>query len=214
VIQTRICKKCNTEQPICNFHIDNYEKFGHKKVCKTCSKEYYIKNKERILASQKHYRELNKNMIGLKYEAKKQRKSIYNKVYREKNLDELAKYQHDYRIKKTHRIWARNTFRSHKKSGYIMDISIDDIEIIAIQSKQCNICDIELNWGHKNGALEPNSPTLDRINNEKTINKNNIEILCHRCNTAKGKGTREEYIMRCVYIAKKFGKEFKQDRIE
>jgi len=48
------------------------------------------------------------------------------------------------------------------------------------------------------------SATLDRINNENHMSIDNVQILCHSCNTAKGTKPMEEYIDHCKFIANKF----------
>ena len=48
--------------------------------------------------------------------------------------------------------------------------------------------------------MQPNSPTLDRINNENVITNENIWIICSRCNATKLDRTLSEFIDYCQYI--------------
>ena len=58
----------------------------------------------------------------------------------------------------------------------------------------------------KDGKLQSNSPTLDRIENGKLINKNNIMIVCHTCNATKRNRTMVEFVEYCENVVKKFAK--------
>jgi len=52
------------------------------------------------------------------------------------------------------------------------------------------------------------SPTLDRVNNEDVIRKDNILILCYKCNATKRDRTLEEFVGYCSAVAKKFYSHF------
>jgi hypothetical protein len=55
-----ICKKCNTEKSLSDFHNDTKSKTGKQCYCKTCAKkiqnQYYKENKNRVLQRKKIYR--------------------------------------------------------------------------------------------------------------------------------------------------------------
>jgi len=75
--------------------------------------------------------------------------------------------------------------------------------LIAKQSKYCPICNCKLNWKHGT-KLNNYTPTLDRIDNDKTLILNNIQIICWRCNRAKGMMSMKEFINYCKQIANKY----------
>ena len=114
-----------------------------------------------------------------------------------------------YRENNPHRIWAEATIRHHEKKGLTTNITSDELTEIAKNSLKCLLCDVELIWsyGDKNGRVVDNSPALDIIDPaNKTINKNNIQIICHPCNGGKASGTNEEYIIRCGRVTNKLCK--------
>lgn len=55
-----ICKKCDNEKDLSDFHNDAKSRTGKQFYCKSCSKkiqnQYYIKNKEKVLKRKKNYR--------------------------------------------------------------------------------------------------------------------------------------------------------------
>ena len=105
-----------------------------------------------------------------------------------------------------HRCWAMATLSCHKYCGFKIDITLDELDALATVTTRCQMpgCGCKLDWsrGTKDGKVRPNSPTLDRINNEDVITKDNIQILCYRCNTSKGPRTMIEFVDYCksVYL--------------
>jgi hypothetical protein len=61
-----------------------------------------------------------------------------------------------------------------------------------------------MDWslGTKGKGANPNSPTLERVNNEKIVCKENILIVCHACNAFKGPLTIKQFHERITGIAK------------
>ena len=97
--------------------------------------------------------------------------------------------------------WARYTISAHEKRGFIVDLERDILANLAIQTTHCILCGQELNW---NGGIRTSlTPSLDRVNNEDFLNKDNIQILCVTCNTKKGSMTMSEYISYCDVISKR-----------
>jgi len=191
-LKTKRCSKCREVKSVSEFYKLKNNKFGN--YCKIC-----------LLKYQKEYRQKNKKTIK-KYHQKyyknnSEKMKEYSKKYQKNNPEKIRKY-----LKKTsHRNWASHTRRDHKSKGYKIDISIDELEVIAKESKYCAICDIELDWGYGNKKYaQNNSPSLDRTNNEKILNKDNIQIVCRRCNSTKQDRTMNEFIEYCTKISNKF----------
>jgi hypothetical protein len=107
---------------------------------------------------------------------------------------------------KTKRIrsWAVRTLINHRNKGYKMLITIDELCNYASLINNCEYTGIELNWFSK-GKCNFNSPSLDRVDNEKEIRLDNIRIVSHRANTMKGNLTFKEYIQYCKHMIDKFG---------
>jgi len=74
---TKICTKCNTEKPTNGFYKQVGQRFDVTPVCKMCTsiqhKLYYIKNKDKVKATSKGYRNANKDRCSAR--TKKWRKA-------------------------------------------------------------------------------------------------------------------------------------------
>ena len=75
-------------------------------------------------------------------------------------------------------------------SGMKFDISVDDIVIPDI----CPILGIALNMNSGRSGAYKNSPSLDRIDNDKGYTKDNIWVISQKANAMKGSATKEELI--------------------
>lgn len=110
--------------------------------------------------------------------------------------------------KRSHRVWAQKTIYEHKRNGYIVNISTDELELLSKNTKHCKYCGCKLNYNYgTKGKTISNSPSMDRINNEKEINITNIQIICHNCNSTKRARTHREFVKYCLMIVKNFGGE-------
>ena len=85
---------------------------------------------------------------------------------------------------------------------------------MAQKTDACFICGAVLDWqlGNK-GRMKSNSPTLDRVDNENVIRKNNILILCYKCNATKRDRTFEEFVEYCDAAARKFHSHFEYPQL-
>jgi hypothetical protein len=52
--------------------------------------------------------------------------------------------------------------------------------------------------------MKSNSPSLDRLDNEDVIRKDNILILCYKCDATKRDRTMEEFLSYCGAVVSKF----------
>jgi len=162
------CSNCGELKSFSEFHKDKRSNDGLQSKCKKCRKEYYENNKEKILKQKKDYYENNKEKI---------------KEYYENNYV---------------RRWCTDTINFHKKRGYIVNITFDELYNIVKDKPSCEICGKELEWYSTGKGKTTNlSPSLDRIYNENEINKDNISILCHKCNTKKHSESIEENVIWC-----------------
>jgi hypothetical protein len=157
------CAKCMEIKPVTEFYVDSSKIDGRRRYCKHCSSQVgrasYRKNKEHVKEYQSKYRVEHKEHLD------KYRENLYKNPYR---------------------IWAHATIQQHKKRGYDVRISDEILEGIARETRYCGYCMCKLNWSYGNKKyVQPNSPTLDRIYNEKEITVDNMKIVCHRCNTTK-----------------------------
>ena len=104
----------------------------------------------------------------------------------------------EYRENNYVRRWCTRTIYRHKTRGYIVNMTIDELYNIVKDKPICEICGKELEW-YSTGKGKPTnlSPSLDRKNNENEINKDNISILCHKCNAKKNSESIEENVIWC-----------------
>ena len=166
------CSNCGELKSFSEFHKDKCSKDGLRSKCKKCRKEYYENNKEKILKQKKEYRENNK--------------------------EKILEYQKEYRENNYVRKWCSSTINFHKKRGYIVNITFDELYNIVKDKPSCEICGKELEWYSTGKGKTTNlSPSLDRKNNENEINKDNISILCHKCNIKKNSESIEENLVWC-----------------
>lgn len=178
------CTKCGECKPVSEFSKDPKGKYGLHSWCKECkrdySKEYRKNNKER----EKEYRKNNKERIKEYYESNKERIKEYGKKYHKNNYI---------------RIWVNHTLYQHKKRGIMYSPTFkEDLLKKALEKPSCSICHRELEW-YSTGKYKTTelSPTLDRINNDNYMDIDNVDIICHKCNTKKNSDTLEENLVWC-----------------
>jgi len=163
----------------------------HLKICSKCKKKKdiskFCKNKN--------------EKDGLNCHCKKCTAKYY-----QKNKKQIEKKHKEWIAERPHRYWAMNSLTRHRQKGYIVKITIDELEKLAKQTQRCSICGFLLKWGYgsKQGKPASSSPTLDRMNNDKILTIKNIQILCYHCNAAKRTKTMEEFIEYCKMVANKY----------
>ena len=101
--------------------------------------------------------------------------------------------------------WAKTTIYNHIKRDMIVDFEASWLEQKAAVTPCCEVCGDELRWEPSGkGMLLHNTPTLDRVSNERILTKDNVMILCNSCNAGKGAQNLDEYIAKCKRIANRF----------
>ncbi len=88
MITNKICCTCKAEKEHADFHKNKLTKDGLAKRCKTCAKNYHIKNIDTIKKNKRLYYEDNKTEI-----------KNYQKQYRLENKEKVKKDQSEYREK-------------------------------------------------------------------------------------------------------------------
>ena len=85
---------------------------------------------------------------------------------------------------------------------------------LASRVDACVFCGCQLDWqlGSK-GSMKNNSPTLDRIDNEDVIRRDNILIICYRCNATKRDRTLKEFIDYCQSVVARFYSHFEYPQL-
>lgn len=98
--------------------------------------------------------------------------------------------------------WAYSTRTQHKSRGCTINFSVNDLVELAISNPTCYYCNDLLSW--YNNTTKDNSPTLERLNNDKYLFMDNIAIACHLCNRTKGIRDFNEFTNYCTSIKEKF----------
>jgi hypothetical protein len=99
--------------------------------------------------------------------------------------------------------WATGTLSNHKYRGFDIKITTRVLEDIAKYTPTCYYCGVNLDWDG-NDRLDYDNPSLDRKNNDNVISVENVRILCHGCNSMKGRRTENEFFAYCIKIANRF----------
>jgi len=191
------------------------------KQSKEARKQYYDKNKDTILEKQRNYYYKNKEKF-------KKRQAKYYQKFREDRLKKSKEYNSrpETKLKKQqyykenrahskivhkiwedkniHRRWAYGVLDKHKIHNFNINISINMLTKLAIGTKRCPYCRVRLKYRNKVHGGRRDSASLDRIHNGKSIDKDNIQILCMRCNATKHDRTHEEFVKYCNMICEKY----------
>lgn len=126
--------------------------------------------------------------------------SVWGKDHLKEKRETLRKWKE----KNPQRYWINKTLAHHREQGYKIFITADELEEYISDKKYCELCGKELSWFNTKTSLD--SPSLDRLNGEKIITKDNIQLLCHECNTTKGTRTQEEFFEYCENILRRKNK--------
>lgn len=167
---TKKCSRCKQIKSSDEFHKNPTSKDGLNWYCVDCEKEYR----------------------KIHIETARQ--------YRRKNWEKCKIACWKWQTKYPEKAWANRTRCNHNKIG--IPVSLTTIEIADKLKKNpfCALCGQKLQPQNGKGGMADCSPTLDRKNNEKFLNKDNALILCAYCNRAKGNRTLKEFIEYCRKI--------------
>jgi len=108
-----------------------------------------------------------------------------------------------------HRRWAISTRKAHRKNGFDVQMTVEELEALAEAGTHCSICGRELIWDDV-GGREAFRPTMDRIHNERVIRADNVWMTCRGCNTVKGHLPMLNFVRFCEMVAERFGEWRKQ----
>ncbi len=88
-----------------------------------------------------------------------------------------------------------------KDKGWDFDLSVEDVSI----PKFCPILGIELKMHKGRSGGNPNSPALDRVDNNKGYVKGNVMVMSHLANMMKSSATTEEMVKFAEWVIKTHG---------
>jgi hypothetical protein len=165
------------------------------------NKTEYSRNKKGHMLRQQRW--LNKDEEKNKIKQKEYHKTKYHTdvKFREKSLFCSIRWQTNNPL----RFWAGRTLLNHKRRKKPLLITRQELEEMALKTKECWLCGGNLEYccpkGDKN--FHYNSASLDVKDISKPLNKNNLQIICAHCNICKGMKTIKEFIEYCKLIAKR-----------
>lgn len=146
------------------------------------NKEYYIKNRDKIIKNNKLWKKKDYKKNPKKYKDR-------NKKYRLKNIEYYNKYRREWRYKRPEGIWEVLKQGAIKRKK-LLNIKREDFILWWNKQQQiCFYCGVSIN---KLKELKDstsswcNRLTIDRIDNKKPYQIDNIVLACRRCNMIKG----------------------------
>lgn len=216
-METKICRKCNIEQPISEYRVEtrNTIKKGvvsyHRKDCKTCEKEYMRnryksdpehiieivrrharkypdRTKERLAKWQKSHREHCLNYSRNYNEANREKRQAYHEANREKR----KAYNREYARNHPHGVQEKQARRRARKSKVSFDARVSRKKVIERDNSTCYLC---------KKILERTEIVFDHvlpIARGGAHSFENLKVSCALCNARKGAKTLEEYYSYCV----------------
>jgi tRNA nucleotidyltransferase/poly(A) polymerase len=82
MINTKQCSRCKEVKPLTEFHKDKNRKDGLRSACKSCRKQHYETNKEKIAEQKKQHYEANKEKIAERINRYRKERRSCDPVYR------------------------------------------------------------------------------------------------------------------------------------
>ena len=147
-------------------------------------KEYYKKNKEKILFRTKKYYQKNKDkykkLSSNYYQRNKEELLETHKNYNKQNIATIREWERSYH--KTPAGYFRHLKKKAKMRGKGFNITKQEfIDWISTKNNTCCYCNSDLIYDIKAGT----SPSVDRKNNNLGYTLNNICLCCTMCNKVK-----------------------------
>ena len=119
--------------------------------------------------------------------------------HKEERIKYAINYIKNLRISDPKGFWARGTIKGHNSIGRPCNFTAE--QLIPLIPNTCDICGIVFIWD--NVGVKRTSPTLDRINNDTIVTLENIQFLCHKCNSMKQECTQLELEAWCQMVLNK-----------
>lgn len=161
-------------------------------------KEYYEKNKAKILEERKAYYQDNKNTVldrnKKNYEKHKDEYLEYKKEYYQENKDEMLLAQKIDRKNNPEKYLLKAAKKRAKEKNLPFNIDVEDIVIP-------NVCPV-FGFLLEAGTISErdNSPSLDKIIPELGYVKGNVMVISFKANTLKRDGSLEDFEKIIRYI--------------
>lgn len=204
----KTCTKCKEIKPVTAFHKRRDIPNGYQSWCKSCRNEreqsrrdikrqydkiYRTENAQRIKENQRRYYAENfERLSDRKKRYKNQRKEYFNALDRERSLNIAA------RAKK---IW-NSARRDGPKRGHSFNICYEQI-LGMLMKETCAVSGIKFDLKPSKERVNPFAPSLDRIDNDRGYEPDNVQLVCNMFNLGKSDCSQIDFISMCVMIAKR-----------
>jgi hypothetical protein len=87
-MEKKVCSKCKEEKEVCEFGKDKTKKSGYNSQCKSCTKEWRLKNKTHLVKYHKKWKTSNSEHIY-----------NYSKTYKQNNKEKIEEYYRQWKQK-------------------------------------------------------------------------------------------------------------------
>jgi hypothetical protein len=124
---------------------------------------------------------------------------VRTKAYLRINAERLNRQSKEKKSQDRPKWWAYHVIKSHESKGVTIEFTFQELAARARQVFNCQYCDQLLAWNDSK-RNDPNSPSLDRLNNETIMTVYNTRIVCRWCNWSKNNMTLEEFRGRCKAV--------------
>jgi len=156
---------------------------NHKDVMEDYNKQYRLTHKEEIATKTKQYSEIHKDD-----------KREYDKQYQETHKEEIKEYKRRHtrggNIEDIIKHKIRGSKRADKKSNRPIEeeyyITVEWVLEQLSKSIQCPCCHLDIHLTNFE-PLDPLQISINRLDNLKSHNKDNCEVICWGCNNKKGR---------------------------
>lgn len=211
--QMKTCYKCKEIKLKSEFNKSKLLKDGLQLKCKSCDKEYYELNKEKIKKRIRKYHWDNRDIVLLQQkiraEANKDNKKAYDKIYskinnkkkqyyRITNIVKIREIKKEYVKNNPNKYASYNHRRRALKANSGGVYLVGDIEnLLIIQNNKCVYCRVDLILIGKGRYHVDHRIPLFLLGSNNT---ENLQLLCPTCNLSKGKTHPDIYEARIGYL--------------
>jgi FKBP-type peptidyl-prolyl cis-trans isomerase len=208
--KSKTCSRCDEEKSLDEFSRDKRGKYGRDCRCKLCMRKYRQDNKEKMAARFKQYYQKNRKKIierSKRYrQDNKEKRAAYLKQYEQNNKEKLSEYHRQYRQankeKKRQYYQDNEEYRTRRKLSCGLRRSLKNVGKTKKAASALSYigCTIEFMQEHLNSTKKPDwddnlhidhiipSSLFDHTNEEevkKCWNWRNLRYLPAKENTSK-----------------------------
>lgn len=191
----KVCSQCGESKPLTEYHSDKSQPRGVAGACKLCrcaeTKDYRVRNPEKVLEYGKRYREANRDLLNerarLYAQRNPEKRAATFKAYYVRNRAAMAKRYREYVLANREKIRVRDRRRRAKARGAEGRHTFDEVwQMYEDQKGLCAYCESPLFGDFHVDHMQPlccgGADSWD-----------NLAIACATCNLRKGRRTAEEF---------------------